>query len=344
MAITIQDQPTTVLVRPCFAPIDLLLTSTNTTEDGFKIVCKIYIATGSTLISTQQIDVIPSTTQAVFSIQDVVKSYVTSSYSIIDGDTVDVEETVLTDFEVTFQEYYDDALQGSVVTSNTFSSWYASPTYVQFAANNWQDWQVTTGDIDKEFLNAYSNQAAKWFGFDQNDPFLKVKDDQKYQISWLDKFSGVDANFQIWVKVMDDTYTNIQTTFIDLGAVNVGQFALDVGVGELASHTWDTAFTMTNVKYYALRLFDESTVDFCSDAILFEVDSCGTGYTPYELHWLNSKGGYDSMVFDGKSTDRTNISKTYAKYNNSKINGSVLEYKTSNQRTRPFHTGLTETF
>ena len=75
MAIEIQDQPTTTLVRPAFSPIDFLL-NTNTTQPqtGFKIVCKVYLdpAGDNILISTQQVYLIPSKTQAVFKVQDVI--------------------------------------------------------------------------------------------------------------------------------------------------------------------------------------------------------------------------------------------------------------------------------
>jgi hypothetical protein len=76
MAITIQDQPSTTYVRPAFAPIEYLLkTDTDLTiVGGFKIICKVYFdPTGAnTLISTQQISIKPLTTQAIFSVQDVV--------------------------------------------------------------------------------------------------------------------------------------------------------------------------------------------------------------------------------------------------------------------------------
>jgi len=73
-------------------------------------------------------------------------------YSVIDGDTVDVITTPLNNFRVTFQEFYDGELKGSAVTSNTFSSWYASPTYVEFAANSWHGWQMSAYDsVGKEF-------------------------------------------------------------------------------------------------------------------------------------------------------------------------------------------------
>jgi len=341
MAITIQDQPTTTLVRPAFSPIDFLI-STNTTQPqvGFKIVCKVYLdpAGDDTLISTQQVYLIPNKTQAVFKVQDVIKSYVSSVYSVIDGNTVDVITTPLNNFRVTFQEFFDGELKGSAVTSNTFSSWYASPTYVEFAANSWHGWQMSAYDaVGKEFINGYNNQVYKFSSFDQNDPWLKLTPTQKFQIGWIIKAS---STVEVKLETFDSSFGSIVSTNINDEIVGIGSYALDVGAAQLASHTWEDTVVMTNVKYYALTIFETQDQDKEMKSILFEVDSCTTNYTPYELHWLNRKGGYDSMVFDGKSTETKDINKSFAKYANSDINGTSLDYKTSKQRTRAFHTGV----
>jgi len=344
MALTIEDQPTAALVRPTFAPIELLL-STDTDISlvlGFKIVCKVYLDPNGTdtLISTQQIYLIPNTTQAVFSVQDVIKSYVADSYSVINGDTVDVAETSLSDFRLTFEEFYDGALRGGSAISNLFTAWYASPSYVEFAANDWHNWQMKAGDIDKEFLNAYGNQAYKFTSFDLNDHWLKLKPTQKYQIQWLQEYTASDAGIEIHLDTFDSNFTSIISTTIAVGATNVGHYSLDVGPAELAAHSWAASVVMTNVRYYVLTVFETNDPDQEMKSILFEVDSCDTNYTPYELHWLNRKGGYDSMTFDGKSKESTSINKSFAKYANSNVVGTSLSYKTSNQRTRAFHTGL----
>lgn len=342
MAIEIQDQPTTTLVRPAFSPIDFLL-NTNTTQPqtGFKIVCKVYLdpAGDNILISTQQVYLIPSKTQAVFKVQDVIKSYVSSVYSVIDGDTVDVITTPLNNFRVTFQEFYDGELKGSAVTSNTFSSWYASPTYVEFAANSWHGWQMSAYEttVGKEFINGYNNQVYKFSRFDQNDPWLKLTPTQKVQIGWIIKASSI---VEVKLETFNSSFGSIVSTNINDAAVGIGSYALDVGAAQLASHTWADTVVMTNVKYYALTIFETQDQDKEMKSILFEVDSCTTNYTPYELHWLNRKGGYDSMVFDGKSTETIDITKSFAKYANSDISGTSLDYKTSKQRTRAFHTGI----
>ena len=163
MAITIQDQPSTTYIRPAFAPIQYLLSSTNTAESGFRIVCKIYLnpAGANTLVSTQQISTRPSSTQSVLSIQDIVKSFVESQYSLLDGDTVDVATTALNYFRVVFQEYYDNALQGSTVTSITIPVYNASPTYIEFATNKYQNYQLATSGTGTRLLSSFDNTKER---------------------------------------------------------------------------------------------------------------------------------------------------------------------------------------
>jgi hypothetical protein len=344
MAITIQDQPSTTYVRPAFAPIEYLLTSTNTAQTGFKIICKVYFdPTGAnTLISTQQISIKPLTIQAIFSVQDVVKSYVPITYSIPGGDTVDLIENPLSDFKVTFQEYYNSSLQGSAVASNVIAAYAASPKYIQFASNEWQDYQVATSAIDKNFLSGFSNHIPVINAFSASDKFLKVKDTQKIQVQWLQR--SATANLQVWFKTLDASLAQVSISVLDIGLTNQNYFALDIGRQEVGAHTWDTPPVWTNAKYFAVGLYDESTVEMCSNTYLYELDDCDTNYTSYELHWLNRWGGFDSFVFDGKSNQNTDINKTFAKYATDRISGTTLSYTTSAQRTRAFHTGTSESY
>ena len=344
MAITIQDQPSTAYIRPAFAPIEYLLSSTNTAQTGFKIVCKVYLdpSGANTLISTQQISPRPSSTQAILSIQNVVKSYVPITYSIPEGDTVNLIQNPLSDFNVTFQEYYNGALIGSIVTSTTIAASASSPRYVQFASNEWQDYQVATSDIDKSFLSGFSNHIPVINAFSANDRWLKVKTDQKIQLQWLQR--DASSNMQVWLKTIDASFNAITTSKLDIGPTPRDYFALDVGRQEVSSHSWAIAPNFTGAKYYAIGLYDEFTLDMCSNVHLYELDDCSTHYTEYELHWLNRWGGFDSFVFDGKSSQETSINKTMAKYSVDRVSGTSLSYTTSAQRTRPFDTSLSESY
>jgi len=344
MAITIQDQPSTTYIRPAFAPIEYLLSSTSTAQPGFKIVCKVYLnPTGAnTLISTQQISVRPLTTQAILSIQDVVKSFVPITYSVPNGDTVGLISDTLNEFKVTFQEYYDSALQGSVVASNIISSYAASPKYIQFASNEWQDYQLATSAIEKNLLSNFSNTIPVINAFSGANNWLKVKTDQKTQIQWLQ--SGASANFRVWLKTLDASFNQISLSQLDLTTTTKGYFALDIGRQEAGSHSWDTPIVWTNAKYYAVGIYDESTTELVSNAYLYELDDCNTNYTPFELHWLNRWGGFDSFVFDGKSNQTTEVNKTFAKYSPDRISGTSLNYSTSAQRTRAFNTATSESY
>tara|TARA_R110000803_G_scaffold139490_2_gene206128 strand:- start:96 stop:1343 length:1248 start_codon:yes stop_codon:yes gene_type:complete len=346
MAITIQDQPTITYVRPAFAPIEYLLdTDTNlTTAVGFKIICKIYVdPTGAnTLISTQQLNIRPLATQAVFSIQDVVKSYVPVTYSIPEGDTVDLIQNPLSGFKVTFQEYYSGALQGSVVTANTFYAYYSSPKYIQFASDQWKDYQVDSLETDNNLLSGFDSYKPLMSGFSASDTFLKVKDTQKIQAQWIQRSNA--ANFQVWFKTLDSSFATISTSKLDLGTVDRDYYALDIGRQEVGSHTWDTSVVWTDAKYFAVGIYNELTTLMASNTYLYELDECTTNYTNYELHWLNRWGGFDSFVFDGKSKQETQIDKTYAKYATDRVSGTSLNYSTSAQRTRAFNTSTSESY
>ena len=240
MAITIQDQPSTTYVRPAFAPIEYLLSSTNTAQTGFKIICKVYFdPTGAnTLISTQQLNIKPLTTQAIFSVQDVVKSYVPITYSIPEGDTVDLIENPLSDFKVTFQEYYNSSLQGSPLASNVIAAYAASPKYIQFASNEWQDYQIATSATEKNFLSGFNNYIPVINAFSAADTFLKVKDTQKIQAQWLQR--SATANLQVWFKTLDASFAQVSLSVLDIGLTNQSYFALDIGRQEVGSHSWNT--------------------------------------------------------------------------------------------------------
>lgn len=350
MALTIQDQPTTNIPEPSFAPIEYLVSSTNTSESGFKVIASLFTdPTGdNTKIATLQLNTIPSATQVVTDIQNIIQSFVSSDYSILAGDTTDISQSALKDFKIAFQEYYSGALQGSAVSGNTFDSWNSSPKYIEWAdlsggTKDYYDWSIedASAETDKEFLNGFEQQA-EWFNLGKSNNFLKVRSAQKYQASWIMRGGNSDT-YKIYLLTMDDTFSTIlQTTMT--AANTAGLYTLDVGASEIASHSWGTTPVMTNVKYYALRILNFTEDVWATKTIMFEIDDCENTYTDYELHWLNRKGGYDSFTFSGKSNQTTSINKNFAKYNTRTIGASSITHNTYAQRKRAFHTSLKDNY
>ena len=351
MALTIQDQPqaSNFSPEPSFAPIEYLVSSTNTTQSGFKVIASLFTdpSGDNTKIATLQLNTIPSATQVVTDIQNIIQSFVTSDYSILTGDTVDVSQSDLTDFKIAFQEYYSGALQGSAVSGNTFTSWNASPKYIEWAdlsggTKYYWNWSID-GSNKNQFLNGFK-QDNEWFNFNNSNNFLKIRSIQKYQASWLMR-SNLTGTYEIYLKTMDSTFTNILSTTMSISS-SEGLCTLDVGPAELASHSWGSTPVMTNVKYYALRLYNSDPLvdDWVSDSIMFEIDDCENTYTDFELHYLNRKGGYDSFTFSGKSQQNTDIKKNFAKYNTRTIGASSITHKTYAQRKRAFHTSTMDKF
>ena len=350
MALTIQDQPITNLPEPSFAPIEYLVSSTNTTESGFKVVASLFTdpSGDNTKIATLQLNTIPTATQVVTDIQNIIQSFVSSDYSVLTGDTVDISQSSLKDFKIAFQEYYSGALQGSAVSGNTFESWNSSPKYIEWAhlsddTKGYENWSVedTFAETDKEFLNGFEQQA-EWFNLSSANNFLKVRTEQKYQASWIMR-QNLSDTYKIYLQTLDSTFTTILSTTMT-ASNTAGLYTLDVGASEIASHTWVTTPVMTNVKYYALRILNFTQDVWATKTIMFEIDDCENTYTDFELHWLNRKGGYDSFTFSGKSNQTTSINKNFAKYNTRTIGASSITHNTYAQRKRAFHTGLSDSY
>jgi hypothetical protein len=350
MALTIQDQPTTNLPKPSFAPIEYLVSSTNTTESGFKVVASIFTdpSGDNTKIATLQLNTIPTATQVVTDIQNIIQSFVTSDYSVLAGDTVDISQSSLKDFKIAFQEYYSGALQGSAVSGNTFESWNSSPKYIEWAdlsddTKGYENWSIedASTETDKEFLNGFEQQAD-WFNLSSANNFLKVRTGQKYQASWIMR-QNLSDTYKIYLQTLDSTFTTILSTTMT-ASNTAGLYTLDVGASEIASHSWATTPVMTNVKYYALRILNFTEDVWATKTIMFEIDDCENTYTDFELHWLNRKGGYDSFTFSGKSNQTTSINKNFAKYNTRTIGASSITHNTYAQRKRAFHTGLSDSY
>tara|TARA_R110002153_G_scaffold21580_4_gene71868 strand:+ start:163 stop:1410 length:1248 start_codon:yes stop_codon:yes gene_type:complete len=346
MAIIIQDQPDNSYVYPAYAPIEYLVSSDNTAQSGFKIICKVFYGPTAQLVSTQQINIRPSSTQAILSIQDVVKSFLTSEYSLLDGDSVGIQNSALTAFNVSFQEYYDGALQGSTETSDSLYVSNASPTYIQFASNDWQDYQLSNTQEQKIFLSSFDNNKIQdsyfYATFSGSDNWLKVKEDQKVQIQWLQR--STSASFTVQLLAIGANFGTLSISEIYNPNTTEGYYSLDVGRQEIEAHAWNNAPNFTNAKYYAICFTSSGATPFSSKRYLYEIDDCDTNYTNYELHYLNRWGGFDSFTFDGKSTETTNIDKTFAKHSTDRINGTSLQYTTSAQRTRAFNTSVRESY
>jgi len=350
MAVTIQDQPTTNIPEPSFAPIEYLVSSDNTTQSGFKVIASLFTdPTGdNTKIATLQLNTIPSATQVVTDIQNIIQSFVTSNYSVLAGDTIGVSQSALKDFKIAFQEYYSGALQGTAVSGNTFTSWNSSPKYIEWADlsegyRQYEKWKVedSVANNDGEFLNGFEQQD-EWFNFTSSNNFVRVMPTQKYQASWIMKPNN-SSTYQIHLKTLDSTFAALTTSTLSIPNTE-SLYTLDIGLAELASHSWSVAPNTTDSKYYALRILDVTNDFWATNTIMFEIDRCENTYTDYELHWLNRKGGYDSYTFTGKSNQTTNIKKNFAKYNTRTIGASSITHNTYAQRKRAFHTGLSDSY
>jgi hypothetical protein len=255
-----------------------------------------------------------------------------------------VNNDTLNQFRVTFQEYYNGALQGSISTSSTIYAYSASPKYIQFATNEWLSYYLSSFSANRKFLSGFDNIIPVINAFKSSDPWLKVKTTQKVQVQWLER--NVTLPFKMWFKTLDANFNQISLSISDLGTSTSSYNGFNVGRQDANSSSWNTPIVWNNAKYYAVGIVDLGTNELASYCYLYELDECETNYTPYELHWLNRWGGFDSFVFDGKSNQTTQVNKTFAKYSPDRISntGTSLSYTTYAQTTRAFNTATSESY
>lgn len=345
MAITILDQPTALSLRPAFAPIEYLVSSTNTTESGFKMVCRVRY--NGAVVSTLLLDTIPNTNKVILTAQNIIKSFNSSVYSIISGDIVNLQTITLGTFDVQFQEFYNGILVGTPVNSSSIDTFYSSPKYTEFASGGYLKRQLNNLTVGSDpstfglFLTGFENYQTVANVFNGLSRWQIIKAEQKIQAGFL--LSTNDNNFEVYLQTFDanNTFINANTLPFDQSR---GQYTLDIGFEQLPAHDWATPLVLTNVKKYSITILDKDNQDEpVSFTYLFELDECKQ-YEPYEIHWLNRHGGYDSFVFSGKSKHETSNTKTMAKAKPNRINGNNLQYLTSAIQSRPFHVSTQEKY
>jgi hypothetical protein len=82
-----------------------------------------------------------------------------------------------------------------------------------------------------------------------------------------------------------------------------------------------------------------------SSAKCFEwVSEVCTGFTPYEVHWLNRYGGFDSWTFTSKSKINTELTQATFKNDADEILSSTIVKNTYKRFVQPFHTQQKETY
>lgn len=232
MAITIHQQPSSTLAIPVNNPIEYLVSSTNTSEENFKLSCKIIV--GGTEVKELKYDVIPSTAYVIAEIQRLIEG--NSTYFLNEivtestGNSSTINVKTLENARCVFQEWYsnpssgDPSYQGSQSSGTAFYIYNGAFKYREWQNNDWHNYTipqpiggVSSNDNSKLMLTSFSNyhdsptfssntNSGYCNNLDASQRYLKIRpSDHRYIINQI--VGGGNQDIILYFHFYDSNFT-----------------------------------------------------------------------------------------------------------------------------------------
>lgn len=305
MAVSIQQQPG--LWSPVYNTMVFVLDSTNVAQDNFKYIADVYVSgQGTSYVARLTFDPDPTYNQALFDVHRVLESYVSHDVPTRTGWGFEVCDSSALAYEVKFGEMYGPA---SGIT--TYPNLTVTGTLYAFnGAYNTHDWLDFDGSLiavesSADLLNA------------MNSPHYTIMNtNEELYIDYITNTSG--SVYFAEIRTFDVNDSLIQTVKIEnpYQAVssdahrrmrfNAGSRALNAAT----LYSGSQPVIDSNVYKYTVnfRRFDNTT-PLSTFFTVTKLDNCYNDRFPVALHWLNSKGAFDSYQFTMVNRYKANNSK-----------------------------------
>ena len=356
MAITIQQQPTTSQVYSVGNPIECLVSSNLTWAANFKFQVKVY--GNSTLLATLRYDIIPNTTQAYINISNILKSKIAENITNLISAVPNLKNETLKfhSGRVDIQEYYGTipaVASGSVTTGNTFYFYNGSLKFVDWQRGDLSKYRINSASgvdtINQRFLTKFNNFApvsisvvdgAPLDYFAGQYPLKKITSTQFAQLQYL--WEGSSGTQTPKIRGYTATYSN---TYVATGGTiaSTPSFdSLNYGVTALLAMSYTGSLDDTT-KYLAIAVGNATSI--LTGCYLFEIDwSPCSRFDSFEIHWLNSLGGWDNWVFNKRSTKETIIKRKSFNPTVLPISGSTIVHNTFDISNKNFIVSTSEKY
>ena len=336
MAITIQDQPAASTFYSVGNPIELLISSTLTASSNFKLSVDVYSPASTTLLANLKYDVIPSTTQILADVHQILKSKISENITNLRTSATGIKNESLKHFtaNVKATEYLGNPpalISSGITTSNTFSMFNGALKYLGWVKGDITKYRINSGAGDdtltQRFLTGFSNYASVYKGtilgdyatyFKGSYNVKKINYNQLMQMNWLWQGSGgTNAEFNVYAIEEGGGYITNTKTLTSVHAL----MSMNFGVAALVAGGFSTLVS----PYKYLMVYLDNVGNQLTATYLFEIDwSPCSRFDSYEIHWLNRYGGWDSWVFDKRTRKATEIDRRAFNPTSLPISGSSI--------------------
>ena len=344
MAITIQDQPTANTFYSVGNPIELLVSSNQTAQTNYKFNVRVYYdpAGANTLLATLKYDIIPSTTQALINISPIILSRIAENITNLRTSATGVKNETLKyhTVNVVVNDFYG-AIPAMVAsgsaTSNTILYYNGSLKFIEWVNGDLAGYRLASGTgvdtLSQKLLTKFSNVVAATDATVSASPSTyfggayrvkKITSSQLEQIQWLWQGSSgtnIKVQFAFFTSsyALHFSYNKSLTSTQCMASMNIGTAALlAIGSG--------TILNLDNTDKYFYVCIKNNTYQL-TGCYLFEIDwsPCGR-FDTFEIHWLNSLGGWDSWIFNKRSKKDTLITRREFNPTRIPISGSSINH------------------
>jgi hypothetical protein len=337
MAISIEQEPSNTLYVPINNPVEYLVSSTSTSQNNFKLSCKIVV--NGTEVKELKYDVIPSTAYVIAEIQRILQGFASDGEENLVNE--ESEAKIETDMKDTaravFQEWYSSSTtsnptyQGTQASGAVFYIWNGAFKYREWQNNDWHQYSVDARPSvqgSTKALTAFTNYRSGFTtsgssGFpitdlSAADKFKKITPTQLSRLVWLMYDVSGSHQFIAYYTFYAPDFSAAANNPYGADILNSNTYIANVVNGfNVVSKNFDldklktssnynftsnqlTTINDTSVKYFSVYL--TSALYSETVAYLYEIDwNACSKYDSYEIHWLNHLGGWDSWVFDKRS-------------------------------------------
>ena len=294
MAITINSQP--FATASMHEPLWYVVSSTNTAQTNFKYVCDVYV--GGNLVSRLKSFPDPTSSKGIFNVSNIVRNYwetyfkpnisTPTAFSYIGSD-------IYVNYEIQFGEEYNGVTYTNLeqVDANAYNFYY------DYLRSGISGGYAGSSSFPLGFF--LTNRDKTKLVFDSNK-----LGSQRMFVGYSCSIPNTDFDLNLQVSVWNGSTT---TTYDGSQLLNKRDFVLvDVSPAAINTYLGTSAINSTTVFYDVEMKEDTGSMDY----VRVNLD-CQPRSTSYNLHFLNSLGGYDTMLFSlVNRQSRTGQKKSYA--------------------------------
>jgi len=235
----------------------------------------------------------------------------------------------------------DRYVQVGVTIFKPKSVWNGVQSLTDWLDFDYSNFTINTASTSKRFLT--SAPSTRYVNTDQSawlHYIVTNKLAKKYEIK---AYSEADAGGSLLATGVVTSPFATATTDYDTHFWRIPVGPYDITKIDASLMTGSTPTTVLNgAKSYVIRLLNTSLVQV-SEAVTFNVDQQCSKYEPVRIHWLNKLGGIDSLNFNLKSIDKTDVKRESYQQQHHTFTGFTYDYTKASRGQVDYDIKMTET-